>query len=134
MKQQKALVDREGLAELEIVPEHDIAAVDAIYPGFVDEVLDRVSARFEGKAAADGSLDEVRAHAAALVLSEVWEKRGGAAVNETVSARLDQAKSDAENWLADAPTVAAVRVSQRPAPFTPAAPVTRSDLKDGGAQ
>lgn len=110
MQSKNQTVDREYLASLDLVPAHDIAAVDAIYPGFVDAAIERIGGRFDGRQA-DG--DELQ-HYAALVLREVWEKRGGARVNETVSARLDQATSDAASWLETAPAVAAVRVSHRP--------------------
>ncbi|MDQ2782612.1 MAG: hypothetical protein M3Y26_08795, partial [Actinomycetota bacterium] len=66
------------------------------------------------------------------VLGEIWEKRGGAAINETVSARLEQAKSDAEQWLSSSSSVAAVHLSSPPRPL----PVTRPDIRpptrDGG--
>ncbi len=128
MQSKSQTVDREYLASLDLVPEHDIAAVDAIYPGFVDEAIERVGGRFAGKQA-DGT--ELQ-HYAALVLAEVWEKRGGAQVNETVSARLQQATGDATSWLTDAPAVAAVRVSQRPGPLGPTA-TTRPDVKPQGS-
>jgi hypothetical protein len=119
MQSKNQTVDREYLASLELVPQHDIAAVDAIYPGFIDEAIERIGGRFAGKQADGSDLG----HYAALVLAEVWEKRGGAQVSETVSARLQQATSDAAAWLDSAPAVAAVRVSQRPPAFSPPAPV-----------
>ncbi len=96
---------------------HDIDAVEALYPEAFDASATAVSARFAGVSVAPGSRDEARRHLAALVIADLWDKRGRA-TDPNIDARVQDAKARALEWFASSKTVSErVRLSASPPPY-----------------
>lgn len=91
---------------------HDLEAVDAIYPKFFAETVEAVSARFAGRAVPSGKAEEVRRHLAALVIAELWKKRG--AVDRDTNDRINDARNAALAWLGQSQSITEARASNRP--------------------
>lgn len=108
-------VTQAGLIEV-----HDVEAVEAIYPGSFDASMALHAPKFA--ATADPKL--AREHLGALIAADLWEKRGGAQVNENIDARIQAAKAQAEAWLVEA---RAPKEAPRPASYHPSAHPAKSE-------
>jgi hypothetical protein len=111
----KSYVDVEFVKSLGTMPSHDIDAVEALYPGTVEKTIDSVSRKFDNRAVPQDKVGDVKRHVAALVVAELWPKRG-VNVNPVIDAKVSAMTTAANDWLSNAKTVDEVRKSAQPPP------------------
>lgn len=87
-------VDLDFVKGLDLLPSHDIDAVEALYPGSFDDAASRMSRRFDGRRIDAGTKSQI----GALVAAELLEKRGE--IQELVMYRIKEAADAAEAFLA----------------------------------
>lgn len=110
-----------------LIASHDVEAVEAIYPGTFDESFTRHAPKF--------SFADPRVageHVVALIAADLWEKRGGAKVDENIDARIQAAKTQAEAWLQDMNAKRSAPTAPRlpPSPSHPPAAMPADTAKD----
>lgn len=115
MTNEKSYVDIEFVKAIGSMPSHDIDAVEALYPGFFERSAEAASRKFDDRAVAENEREQVRRHVAALVIADIWAKRGTNTEPET-DALVVARKSAAVQWLANSKTVDEVRKSAAPPP------------------
>ena len=78
MANDKHYVDIDFVKSVGTMHHYDIDAVEALYPGSVDQAIESASRKFDERAVAGDKVDEVKRHVAALAIAELWAKRGAA--------------------------------------------------------
>lgn len=115
MSKEKQYVDIAFIKSLGTMRDYDIDAVEALYPGVVDQAIESNSRKFDERAVPKNESENVKRHVAALVVADLWARRG-TNVDSSVDVKVQSMKQDALGWLSGAKTVDEVRKSAAPPP------------------
>lgn len=116
----KTTVDLEFVKSLGVMGEHDINAVEAIYPGTFDKAVESVAHRFDDRSFSGTERETVKRHIGALVIKELKKKRGE--LDEQNTFRIATAITEAEEWLASSKSITEAREALRASAAPPVAP------------